>query len=194
MPRRPTGLRYRRSTRRFMRHSGSSRSTTIYQPTQQAKVILEVQPKYQIGPTALSRIYVPSTNGVQVPLSAVAHFVNQVEPLTVNHQGVFPAVTLSFNLAPGVALEPGGRRHFRAQGAASCACLAAWLLPGHRAGLPGVADFDTALAAGRHHRDLRRPRDALRELHSSDHHPVVAAVGRRRRAADADVVPLRADA
>jgi multidrug efflux pump subunit AcrB len=84
---------------------GQQQVATIYEPTQQAKVILEVQPKYQIGPTALSRIYVPGTNGVQVPLSTVAHFVNQVQPLTVNHSGVFPAVTLSFNLAPGVALS-----------------------------------------------------------------------------------------
>jgi hydrophobe/amphiphile efflux-1 (HAE1) family protein len=84
---------------------GQQQVTTIYEPTQQAKVILEVQPKYQIGPTALSRIYVSGSNGVQVPLSAVAHFVTKVQPLTVNHQGVFPAVTLSFNLAPGVALS-----------------------------------------------------------------------------------------
>ena len=55
-------------------------------------------------PTALSRIYVPGANGAQVPLSTVAHFTNTVAPLTVNHQGQFPAVTLSFNLAPGVAL------------------------------------------------------------------------------------------
>ena len=84
---------------------GQQQVATIYEPTQQAKVILEVQPKYQIGPTALSRVYVPGTNGVQVPLSSVAHFVNEVEPLTVNHSGVFPSVTLSFNLAPGVALS-----------------------------------------------------------------------------------------
>jgi hydrophobe/amphiphile efflux-1 (HAE1) family protein len=84
---------------------GQQQITTIYEPTQQAKVILEVQPKYQIGPTALSRIYVPGANNAQVPLSTVAHFVTKVQPLTVNHQGVFPAVTLSFNLAPGVALS-----------------------------------------------------------------------------------------
>ncbi|HTZ03816.1 MAG TPA: efflux RND transporter permease subunit [Xanthobacteraceae bacterium] len=84
---------------------GQQQVTTIYEPTQQAKVILEVQPRYQIGPTALSRIYVPSTTGAQVPLSSVAHIEQKVEPLTVNHQGVFPAVTLSFNLAPGAALS-----------------------------------------------------------------------------------------
>ena len=84
---------------------GQQQVTTIYQPSQQEKVILEVQPKYQIGPTALSRIYVPGANGAQVPLSSVAHIVKRVQPLTVNHQGVFPAVTLSFNLAPGASLS-----------------------------------------------------------------------------------------
>ena len=84
---------------------GQQQITTIYSATQQTKVILEVQPKFQIGPTALSRLYVPGANGAQVPLSAVAHFSRSVQPLTINHQGVFPAVTLSFNLAPGVALS-----------------------------------------------------------------------------------------
>jgi hydrophobe/amphiphile efflux-1 (HAE1) family protein len=84
---------------------GQQQIATIYLPTQQSKVILEVQPKYQAGPTALSDIYVAGANGAQVPLSAVAHYTTKVEPLTINHQGVFPSVTLSFNLAPGVALS-----------------------------------------------------------------------------------------
>jgi hydrophobe/amphiphile efflux-1 (HAE1) family protein len=88
---------------------GQQQVTTIYLPTQQAKVVLEVQPKFQQQPTDLSQIYVPgiSSTGAtsQVPLSAVAHYTYQVVPLTINHQGVFPSVTLSFNLAPGVALS-----------------------------------------------------------------------------------------
>jgi hydrophobe/amphiphile efflux-1 (HAE1) family protein len=84
---------------------GQEQIATIYTSTQQPKLILEVQPKFQMGPTALSRIYVASSTGAQVPLSAFAHFVNKVEPLTINHQGVFPSVTLSFNLAPGAALS-----------------------------------------------------------------------------------------
>jgi hydrophobe/amphiphile efflux-1 (HAE1) family protein len=84
---------------------GQQQVATVYLPTQQSKLILEVQPKYQVGPAALSRIYVASASGAQVPLSAIARFTNNVEPLTINHQGVFPAVTLSFNLAPGVALS-----------------------------------------------------------------------------------------
>jgi hydrophobe/amphiphile efflux-1 (HAE1) family protein len=84
---------------------GQQQVTTIYSATQQTKVILEVQPKFQVGPTALSRIYVPGGNGQQVQLSALARFSTSVQPLTINHQGVFPSVTLSFNLAPGVALS-----------------------------------------------------------------------------------------
>jgi len=83
---------------------GQRQVATIYTSTSQYKVILEVQPQFQTDPAALSRIYLPSDTGLQVPLSTVAHFTNKVEPLTVNHQGQFPSVTLSFNLAPGFAL------------------------------------------------------------------------------------------
>jgi HAE1 family hydrophobic/amphiphilic exporter-1 len=83
---------------------GQRQVTTIYTPTTQYKVILEVQPGFQEDTSALSRIYMPGVNGAQVPLSAVAHFASKIEPLTVNHQGQFPSVTLSFNVAPGVSL------------------------------------------------------------------------------------------
>src|SRR5204863_50411 len=74
------------------------------------KVILEVQPQFQDDPSALSKIYVPGpppsagSPPVQIPLSSFAHFTAKVEPLLLSHQGQFPAVTISFNLAPGVAL------------------------------------------------------------------------------------------
>ena len=84
---------------------GQEQIATIYSSTQQSKLILEVQPKYAADPAALSDIYVASNGGSQVPLSAMAHFTSKVEPLTINHQGVFPAVTLSFDLASGVALS-----------------------------------------------------------------------------------------
>jgi multidrug efflux pump subunit AcrB len=84
---------------------GQAQVATIYSATQQSYVILEVQPKFQTGPTALSSVYVANSAGAEIPLSAVAHFVNKVEPLTINHQGVFPSVTPSFNLAPGAALS-----------------------------------------------------------------------------------------
>ena len=84
---------------------GQAQIATIYSSSQQAKVILEVEPKFQYGPTALSSIYVPNQTGGQVPLTALAHETRKVEPLTINHQGVFPAVTLSFNLARGASLS-----------------------------------------------------------------------------------------
>jgi hydrophobe/amphiphile efflux-1 (HAE1) family protein len=83
---------------------GQRQIATIYTATNQYKLILEVKPEFQSDPSALSRIYVVSPTGAQVPLSTFAHFTSKVEPLSLNHQGQFPAVTLSFNLAPGVAL------------------------------------------------------------------------------------------
>jgi len=84
---------------------GQRQVATIYSPTTQYKVILEVQPGFQADQAALSRIYMPSGNGGgQVPLSAVAKYGTKIEPLTVNHQGQFPSVTLSFNVSPGVSL------------------------------------------------------------------------------------------
>ena len=83
---------------------GQEQVTTVYTDTSQRKVILEVEPRFQKDPSALSHIYVASASGAQVPLSAVAHYRYTVQPQTVNHQGVSPAVTLSFNLAPGVSL------------------------------------------------------------------------------------------
>jgi len=83
---------------------GQEQVATIYTDTSQHYVILEVLPQFQDDPSALSHIFVASPSGAQVPLSAVAHYSYTVTPQTVNHQGVFPAVTLSFNLASGVAL------------------------------------------------------------------------------------------
>jgi hydrophobe/amphiphile efflux-1 (HAE1) family protein len=83
---------------------GQRQVATMYTSKNQYKVILEVEPKFQDDPTALSKIYVAGPNGAQIPLSVFAHFSMKTEALSVNHQGQFPAVTLSFNLAPGVAL------------------------------------------------------------------------------------------
>jgi hydrophobe/amphiphile efflux-1 (HAE1) family protein len=84
---------------------GEEQVATVYSSAEQSKVILEVQPKFQLDPSALSHIYVANSSGVEIPLSGVARFTSKVEPLTVNHQGVFPAVTLSFNLGSGASLS-----------------------------------------------------------------------------------------
>jgi HAE1 family hydrophobic/amphiphilic exporter-1 len=67
-------------------------------------VILEVDPTFQLGPYALNRIYVRSSSGAMVPLGQFTKVENGTSPLAVNHQSQFPSVTLSFNLAPGVAV------------------------------------------------------------------------------------------
>jgi len=83
---------------------GQRQVANLYTSTSQYKLILEVQPEFQKDPTALSKIFVIGPGGAQIPLSAFTHFVPKVEALSINHQGQFPAVTLSFNLAPGFSL------------------------------------------------------------------------------------------
>jgi len=78
--------------------------STIFTQLNQYRVVLEVKPDFQHGPDALQNIYVRSSTGGQVPLSAFTEFVETTAPLVVSHQGQFPAVTVSFSLAPGGSL------------------------------------------------------------------------------------------
>jgi multidrug efflux pump len=78
--------------------------STIFTQLNLYRVILEVRPEDQQNPDALNRIHVRSVGGTAVPLSAFAHFDTHASPLAISHQGQFPAVTLSFNTAPGVSL------------------------------------------------------------------------------------------
>jgi HAE1 family hydrophobic/amphiphilic exporter-1 len=84
---------------------GAKQVSTIYTPSNQYWVILEVDPKDQQDPTALGRLYVRAGTGRLVPLDAVATLTPGVGPLTVNHLGQLPAVTISFNPRPGVSLS-----------------------------------------------------------------------------------------
>jgi multidrug efflux pump len=83
---------------------GQRQVSTIFTALNQYHVVLEVAPSFQQNPDALKGIYVKSSTGSQVPLSAITHFAPSTTPLAVNHQSFFPSITLSFNLAPGVAL------------------------------------------------------------------------------------------
>ncbi|HUI06792.1 MAG TPA: efflux RND transporter permease subunit [Verrucomicrobiae bacterium] len=83
---------------------GQRQVATIYEKYNQHHIVMEVDPQYQLDPSSLNKIYVASNTGHQVPLSSVAKFTTSNTALSVNHQGQFPAVTLSFNLAPGVSL------------------------------------------------------------------------------------------
>ena len=84
---------------------GQRQVSTIYKALNQYFVVLEVDPRFQQSPDALKGVYVRSTAGGQVPLAAITRYAPSTTPLAVNHQSFFPSVTLSFNLAPGVALS-----------------------------------------------------------------------------------------
>jgi len=83
---------------------GQRQVSTMYTQLNQYHVVMEVAPSFWQSPETLKDIYVRSANNAQVPLSAFTHFAPTTTALAVNHQGQFPAITLSFNLAPGVAL------------------------------------------------------------------------------------------
>ncbi|MHB1701688.1 MAG: multidrug efflux RND transporter permease subunit [Acidobacteriaceae bacterium] len=83
---------------------GQRQVSTMFTQLNQYHVVLEVAPKFQMNPDALKQIFVKSCTGTQVPISAITHFEERRAPLSINHQGQFPATTLSFNLAPGVSI------------------------------------------------------------------------------------------
>ncbi|MFY9911274.1 MAG: multidrug efflux RND transporter permease subunit [Candidatus Sulfotelmatobacter sp.] len=88
---------------------GQALVSTMYTPLNQYYVVMEVAPQYWQSPAGLNDVYINSPVGGIVPLSAVTHFEPKTAPLAVNHQGQFPSVTVSFNLAPGVALSDATR-------------------------------------------------------------------------------------
>jgi len=83
---------------------GSREVSTIYTQTNSYKVIMELMPEFQRDPSALSLLYIRSSDGKLVPLSTIAEFKPGVGPLSVNHSGQLPSVTISFNLKPGISL------------------------------------------------------------------------------------------
>jgi len=82
----------------------SRQVSTIYAPSNQYQVIMELLPEYQADPASLPLLYIKSTSGALVPLDAVASLKQDLGPLTVNHSGQFPSVTISFNTRPDVSL------------------------------------------------------------------------------------------
>jgi multidrug efflux pump len=84
---------------------GQRQVSTMYTGINQYHVVMELLPEYQQGPQALNSVYVPSTAGALIPLSTFARHETVLNSLTVNHQGPFPSITISFALAPGIALS-----------------------------------------------------------------------------------------
>ncbi len=133
---------------------GNRQVGTVYTPSNDYMIILESDPKFQTDPSDLSRLYLKTSGGQSIPLSAIARIVPSVGPLQVNHQGQQPAVTISFNLTPGHSLgeavdaiqkverevQPAGDRGLR--------------VLGHGADLPGVAQRPGHPDPGRHLRRL----------------------------------------
>jgi HAE1 family hydrophobic/amphiphilic exporter-1 len=101
----PLGLTMRQVQTALGAAFGANQVSTIYGSATQYWVILQVAYALQDDPAVLSQLYVTSGSGALVPLSSVASFQRTARPLTVNHQGQLPAVTISFNLAPGVSLS-----------------------------------------------------------------------------------------
>ena len=84
---------------------GQAEVSTIYSELNQYYVVMEVAPQYWQSPEGLKSVYlIPNSGGGGVPLSSVVKYVPSTSPLAVNHTGLFPSVTVSFNLAPGVSL------------------------------------------------------------------------------------------
>ncbi|HUS05300.1 MAG TPA: efflux RND transporter permease subunit [Bryobacteraceae bacterium] len=83
---------------------GSREVSTIFAPANQYSVIMEVEPKYQRSPEALSKLYVRSSQGALIPLDTLVKTTRTVGPLSIGHYGQLPATSISFNLRPGVAL------------------------------------------------------------------------------------------
>ena len=88
--------------------------STIYSERNQYRVILEVDPLFQRDPSDLTQVYVAGNGSTQVPLSSVARIEKTLAPLVINHQGSFPAVTITYNLAPNVTIEAASRAIERA--------------------------------------------------------------------------------
>ena len=139
---------------------GTRQVSQIYAASNQYQVILQVAPEFQQDPAALSMLYVRSTSGKLIPLNTVATVTTGVGPLSVSHTGQLPSVNLTFNLKPGHALgdavnaiEEAATDHAAVDGHHE--------IPGHGAGVSGVAAGPRPRARHGDRRDLHRPRHSV---------------------------------
>ena len=163
---------------------GPQFSSTIYSPTNQYRVLLEMLPRYQEHTDGLDLVYMKSDDGNMVPLRAVAKLVSDAGPQSIPHSGQLPSVTISFALKPGMSL---GQATIEIEEAAkTSAGHHHRRIPGHRQGFPGFHAEHGHPADRRHRRGLHRARRALRKLRAPADHPLRTAVGRLRRPAHPD--------
>jgi HAE1 family hydrophobic/amphiphilic exporter-1 len=154
---------------------GSRQISTIFADTNQYQVILELKPEYQRDAAALSLLYVRSSSGALVPLDVLARISQGYGPLSINHSGQLPSVTISFNLRPGFALGDAVADHDHRE------------LPGDGPGVRVVHSQPRAAARRRGAGHLHRAGHPLRELHPPAHDPLGAAA----RGAGRPLHPLR---
>ena len=156
-------------------------------------VIMEVTPSLQGDPATLDRIFMrsPTTNG-EVPLSAFAKWTTHpIQPLSISHQGQFPAITISFNLAQGIALGQATEAIDKAKAELNVPATINTTFQGNAQAFQELA-FDGANPnPGRIDRRLSHSRHSLRELYPPDHDPLDSPLGGRRRVADTDAVSFR---
>ena len=157
--------------------------STIYGPRNQYRVILEVDAAYQRDPTDLAQIYVPGNGNAQVPLSAVTKYERGIAPLVVNHQGQFPSVTITYNLAPNALIEDVTRatRAGRCRNARSRRCPRRLLR--RCTGLQAGGRSAALASSGGADCGLHRTRRSVREPCASFDHHLDVAIGRPGSAA-----------
>ena len=170
---------------------GQRQVSITYTLLNQYHVVMEVDPRFWQYPDTLKDIYVPSSNGSQVPLSAFTHYEPKAAALAVNHQGQFPAVTLSFNLAAGVALGDAVKTIEAATRQMGMPGSIRGSFCRYGPSLPGIARQRTAPHPGGTGDRLPCPRGIVRELHPPDHHSFHSAVGRSGCGARHDAHPDR---
>ena len=172
---------------------GQRQAAQFFTQANSYHVVLEITPSLQADPASLQKLYLKSPlTGQMVPLSAMTRYDTQhVTYLSINHQGQFPAVTLSFNLAPGARLGDAVDAINRVAATTAAARNDDRHLPGHSAGLPELPEDPALLDSRRPGGGVHHSGYAVRELHPSADHSVDAAVGRRRRIAGAVHVPPR---
>ena len=175
---------------------GQRQVSTMYMPLNQYHVVMEVEPRFLAkSRRAASTSTFAGSNGAADSAQRDCPAIDaDTTPLAVNHSGLFPSVTISFNLAPGTSLGEAVDRDRRG-------CSTSWAcrqrihgsFSGNGPGLSGLAEQRAAADSGGAGHGVHRAGHSLRELHPSDHDSLDAALGRRRRAAGADALPDRTE-
>jgi len=162
---------------------GQAQVSTMYTAINQYHVVLEVEPQFWQSPVSLNDVYIRASQGKVVPLSAIAHYEPATAPLAVNHQGQYPSVTISFNLAPGISLSQAVAAITGMEQKIGLPSTVTGMFSGTLQAFKATVATLPFLLAGRR---LYRAGDSLRELRSPHHDSFDATLGRGWRGAGAD--------